>query len=162
MRRPRNFSWVDEHVAGSAMPRSREEIRWLHTAGVRVVISLDPDLPDEVAEAIRELGMVHYVFPVEDFSAPTVEQLEQVVTTIDEHASKGEKVVVHCLMGCGRTGTILAAYFVWHGAKPDRAIRDIRSMRPCSIETDSQEAAIFWFWRHLQSRRTRSGRRGSE
>jgi len=153
MRKPRNFSWVDEHVAGSAMPRSREEIQWLHSAGVRAVISLDPGLPDEVVEAMRELGMAHYVIPVEDFSAPTVEELEQAVRTIEEHASRGEKVVVHCFMGCGRTGTILAAYFVWQGAEPDRAIRDIRSLRPCSIETESQEAVIYWFWRYLQSRR---------
>ncbi len=154
-RRPRNFSWLDEFVAGSAMPSSPEEVVWLLGVGVRAVVSLDPNLPPDVAETIREVGLEHHVVPVEDFSAPTVRQLDLITGILEGHASSGERVVVHCLMGCGRTGTALAAYLVRRGIPPDEAIYRVRSLRPCSLENSAQEEAVRWFGRFLES----SGRR---
>jgi len=153
VRKPRNFSWVTENLAGSAMPSSREEVEYLARAGVRAIVSLDPDLPWEVIQALREFGIEHYLEEVEDLRAPTLEQIERIVRIIEEHASRGEKVVVHCYAGCGRTGTILAAYLVYRGADPREAIDHVRSLRPCSIETYPQELAVEYFARYLESRR---------
>ena len=156
MRKPRNFSWVTENLACSAMPTSREEVEYLAKVGVRAMVSLDADLPREVVQAIRELGIEHYIEEVEDLRAPSLEQMERIVRTIEEHASRGEKVVVHCYAGCGRTGTILAAYLVYTGADPREAIDYVRSLRPCSIETYPQELAVEYFAKYLESQRERS------
>lgn len=52
-------------------------------------------------------------------------------------------VGVHCAMGCGRTGTILACYLVAkEGYSADDAITETRKRRRNSIETRKQEQAV--------------------
>ncbi len=55
-------------------------------------------------------------------------------------------VYVHCLAGCGRTGTMMACYLVYRDRlDPTEAIRHLRRVRPCSVETAAQaEAVIRW------------------
>lgn len=52
-------------------------------------------------------------------------------------------VGVHCAMGCGRTGTILACYLVAsEGYSANDAIIEARKRRKGSIETRRQEQAV--------------------
>ena len=47
--------------------------------------------------------------------------------------------------GLGRTGSVLAAYFVAQGSTAEAAITRVRDLRPGSVETVSQEEAIELF-----------------
>ena len=80
--------------------------------------------------------------PVPDMDIPTVEQVDEVMSVIDKAKASNMGVAVHCLAGKGRTGTILAAYFVRQGLSADEAIRKVRDLRPGSIEVPEQEEAI--------------------
>ncbi len=55
---------------------------------------------------------------------------------------KGEKIVIHCLGGLGRTGTIAGRLLVEFGASPNEAIRVVRSARIGTIETRKQEEHV--------------------
>ena len=61
---------------------------------------------------------------------PTTGQLIRALEFIDEQHTLGKAVVVHCLMGQGRTGTVLAAYLIRGGASAAEACKQFgRSVR---------------------------------
>ena len=96
---------------------------------------------------VNDAGMMAIHLPVPDLQAPTEDQLQQAVDAIAGAAQSGMAVAVHCTAGKGRTGTVLAAYFVNQGLSADAAIRRVRNLRRGSIETPEQEEAIVEFAR---------------
>ena len=137
------FSWViDEQLAGMPQP-SQAGLSWAREEGVSLLISLTESGTDPVLAAEADLVVVH--IPVPDMTAPPLHQLHHFVTTIGPAMARGEGVGVHCLAGMGRTGTFLAAWFIWDGMTPEDAIAHVRSLRPGSIETSDQEAVLHHF-----------------
>ena len=52
------------------------------------------------------------------------------------------KLLVHCLGGYGRAGTMGAALYIQDGATAEAAIAEIRARRPGAIESEVQRAAL--------------------
>lgn len=150
MSRPYFFSWVDEPVlAASAWPAGPEQLQWLRDNGIDILITLTEEpVPRSWIDSAGLMG-VHV--PVYDMEAPSPEQLDQVLSTIERARASKMGVAVHCLAGRGRTGTALAAYFVRQGHTANEAIRKVREMRPGSIEVNQQEEAIRRFERNKRS-----------
>ena len=142
---PPEFSWVDKpRLAALALPDA-DDLLWLRRNGIDMVISLTEDpLPRRY---VNEAGMMAIHLPVPDLEAPTPEQLQRAVETIGRAGQSGMAVAVHCTAGKGRTGTILAAYFVDQGLSAAAAIRRVRDLRRGSVETAEQEEAIAAFAR---------------
>ena len=143
------FSWVDKpRLAALALPDA-DDLLWLRRNGIDMVISLTEDpLPRRY---VNEAGMMAIHIPVADLEAPTGEQLQLAVDTIARAGQSGMAVAVHCTAGKGRTGTILAAYFVDQGLSADAAIKRVRNLRRGSVETLEQEQAIAEFARRKAS-----------
>jgi atypical dual specificity phosphatase len=138
---PFGFSWVvPGRVAAHAAPSSPHELAWLRANGIELVLTLTEDsLPKRW---VNDAGLMAVHVPVPDFEAPTNDQFDVAVETIVKGVNSAMGVAVHCLAGRGRTGTVLAAYFVATGDSAEGAIRKVRSLRPGSIETAGQERAI--------------------
>ena len=63
-----------------------------------------------------------------------------------------QAVGIHCRMGRGRTGVMAACYLVYfYDMSPQRAITNIRMMRPGSVETYEQERAVLEYYDYLRS-----------
>lgn len=138
---PFGFSWVDHpHLAGLARPDSAADLAWLREQGVQVLVSLTEDpLP---RGWVNDAGLMAVHIPVPDMDAPSERQLTLALDTIGRAKRSGMGVGVHCAAGKGRTGTVLAAYFVAGGMTASAAIRKVRELRPGSVETFEQEQAI--------------------
>jgi atypical dual specificity phosphatase len=149
MSQPDGFSWIEKPLlAALGHPESAQDLEWLRTQGIQVLISLTEDPPPR--SWINDAGLLLFHVPVEDMDAPTQEQLERCVSAINRALDKEMGVAVHCGAGLGRTGTILAAYLVSKGHPAQNAITRVRRLRPGSIETDEQVEAIVEFARRRQ------------
>jgi len=146
MSSPNGFTWVDKpHLAGMARPSDAGDLAWLREQGIELLISLTEERPRR--DWVNDAGLMVLHVPVEDMEAPTQDQLDQSVTAIQRANEQGMGVAVHCGAGLGRTGVILAAYFVAQGMSAQNAIAKVRRLRPGSIETDEQADAVVEFAR---------------
>lgn len=139
---PRNFSWLlPDEIAGMARPASAvPDFEFLRELGIDAIVSLT-EYPLQKA-FIEEFGFEYKHVPVEDLTAPSLEQIDEFVRFATKVCGAGKKLVVHCGAGIGRTGTMLACYLVHKGYSARRAIEEVRRKRPGSIETPEQEEII--------------------
>ncbi len=52
----------------------------------------------------------------------------------------GERILVHCFGGCGRSGMMVLRLMIAAGEAPYAALARLRQVRPCAVETDAQMA----------------------
>ena len=163
------FYWLDEgRLAGSGRPGGRrgdgfhgaggfgtaapaddrtldEDLAWLRRAGIGAVLTLtEAELPEP---ALARHGLAGRHLPVSDMAAPSPEQLRVALAFLDRHRAEGRAVAVHCRMGQGRTGTVLAADLVRAGHSPAEAIAEVRAVCPHAIESPPQVRALEAFAR---------------
>jgi len=145
---PPGFTWVDKpHLAALAAPESAADLAWLRRNGVDLLVSLT-EYPVR-RDWVNETGMMAVNVPVPDMEAPTDRQLDLLLDTIRKANASRLGVAVHCGAGLGRTGTVLAAYFVTNGMGPREAVAKVRDLRPGSVETAEQERAVETLARRL-------------
>lgn len=138
---PEGFTWVDKPLlAAMAKPDSLEEFQWLRAQGVQLLISLT-EYPAR-RDYVNDAGLLLLHVPIEDLHPPTQRQIDHCMSAIQKAIKQNMAVGVHCGAGLGRTGTILACYFVTQGVSAKNAIARVRRLRPGSIETDEQTEAI--------------------
>jgi atypical dual specificity phosphatase len=146
-----HFGWLFENkLAAMACPGSEDAFTLLYRMGIRALLNLtETPLP---YEAPNTIGMLTRHIPVADFTAPTLQQVQEAVAMISSCLDRHMPVVVHCLAGLGRTGTILACYLVRMEMPANNAINVIREWRPGSIEGPEQEAVVYEYERFINTR----------
>ena len=145
--KPDNFSWIiEKKLAGSAIPTSKEEVDWLKEEGVKSIVTIREEPLDD--DWIDDIEYLH--IHSNDMGVPEFDDLIFSVDFIHRRLENNEPVMVHCLAGLGRTGTILACYLIkYKKMSADDAITKIRKERSGSIQSYSQEEIIFRFEKFL-------------
>ena len=143
-----NFGWVVDHkLAGSRGPRSKQDLVSLRTQGIGALVRLVESYETFVTtKDVNDAGLEDYNEPVRDFTAPTQEQIDKIVTYIDSHLESGVPVGVSCNAGIGRTGVILACYLVHKGFTAKEAMEFVRKKRDRVPEIQEQAEAIEEYW----------------
>ena len=120
-----------------------EDLAWLRAHGIDALLTLtESPLP---ADTLTRHGLVSLHIPVPDLTPPLPAQLDQALGFIDIQRAQGRRVAVHCLMGQGRTGTVLAAYLIRAGATAAQALAELRAVCPGAVENPAQEHALAAF-----------------
>jgi len=141
--KPDNFSWIiEKKLAGSAIPTSKEEIDWVKQEGVKSIVTIREEPLEE--EWLEDVNYLH--IHSNDMGVPEFDDLINSVDFLHQRITNDEPVMVHCLAGLGRTGTILACYMIkYEQMSADDAIQKVRNERHGSIQSFSQEEIIFRF-----------------
>ena len=100
------------------------------------------DLGDQVLSGgmwWRQMPISDMDIPEDSFEDNWAVESKQIITSL----VAGERVVLHCLAGLGRTGMMAARLLVDMGMAPALAVAEVRKVRPRAIQTDDQEKYIY-------------------
>ena len=147
--KPYKFSWlIESKLAGSSIPTSINEVQWVIDQGVKSIVTVKEEPLDD--DWTKDVSYLHV--HSNDMSVPELDDLVSAVDFIHSRITNNEPVMVHCLAGLGRTGTLLACYLIkYQKMLADDAIQKVREERPGSIQSFPQEEMIFQFAKSLQS-----------
>ena len=146
--RPDKFSWLIENkLAGSGIPTSINEVQWVIEQGVKSIVTVREEPLDD--GWVKDVNYLHV--HSNDMGVPEFNDLVYAVDFIHRRVTNNEPVLVHCLAGLGRTGTLLACYLIkYQKMSANEATEKVREERPGSIQSYPQEEIIFRFEKFLK------------
>lgn len=79
--------------------------------------------------------------PIVDYGLPSTEQMKTILVWIHKKVKAKENILIHCVGGLGRSGTVMAIYAkAYLGKTGEDAIQYVRSIRgQGAIETSEQQ-----------------------
>ena len=142
------FDWIlPGLLAGSRRPGLLapldEDLDQLGRFGFRWVINLT-ESPLVVGED-HPFEVEH--FPIPDMGTPTPRDMAAVCRRVIERIELGEKTLVHCRAGLGRTGIFLACCLIHLGRTAEQAKVEVRLVNRRFIQSPPQEL----FVRHYET-----------
>ena len=132
------FYWIrDNIIAGSSRPQTVDNIKFIVDQGIKRIISISE--PDLIQYLAKDLPIQVIPFSFDNFGVPSNYQIEKFFSIMTDSLDKHEPVLIHCAMGCGRTGLLLTAFLMkYEGKDWESSLLDIRKVRPCAVESSYQ------------------------
>jgi protein-tyrosine phosphatase len=102
---------------------------------------------DELRPKAFECGMNSIWFPIKDGDVPnlgneTLAIYDIFISYLCNLLKNGENLVVHCMGGLGRAGTISTCILVKYGINSQQALEIVRNSRKGAVENSKQEQFI--------------------
>jgi predicted protein tyrosine phosphatase len=122
---------VGAHFAPAAVPRLASEHRISRVVDVRVEAC-----DDEAVLRTHGIRLLH--LPTLDTAAVSQERLRDGVAFVSEGLDAGERVLVHCQYGIGRSALVALCVLVARGERPLDALERLKRARPVVSPSPAQ------------------------
>ena len=128
-----------------------EDLRVIRDWGASAVVTLIEDHElrilgiEGLGDEVQGRGMAWMHPPIRDVDIPDArfEHAWQVAgPALHRRIDNGERILIHCRGGLGRTGLVAGLILVERGLTPGKAIDAVRAVRPHTIETRTQGAYV--------------------
>lgn len=136
------LTWVTNHLAVGHAPMSYDELRAIRKQGIDGIVNLCGEYCD-LHQIQKDFGFEVFYLPVQDNEAPpSLQEVEKALQWLDECIYLGKKILVHCQLGIGRTGTFVTAYLLRRGFTMKLARKKLKQTR-----AESTSFNQWWFLR---------------
>ncbi len=134
MARPRGSDWLED------------DVRKLTFHNVNTVVSLlEPSEIKELGlyeeEAFCQTQGIDFLnYPIQDRGVPESQSaFNSLILSLDAKLSRGEKVVIHCRMGIGRTSMVCAALLIKSEVKAEKVFEILSSTRTLQVPDTAEQ-----------------------
>jgi hypothetical protein len=139
-----NLTFVTDDLAVGGSFSSEEAGRLARDLGIRAVIDLRAEACDDEA-VLRSQGLTFLHLPTLDHHAVAEKMLEDGVAFGNRHLDRGERVLVHCEHGIGRSALLALCIMVSRGFAPLEALEQAKDRRWLVSPSPAQyEAWVAW------------------
>jgi protein-tyrosine phosphatase len=152
-----SLRWITQDLAVGYSPKSYEDLDFIREQGVGAIVNLCAECYD-LNEIEKDAGFEVYYLPISDESAPDVEDMQKALLWLDDAINQGQKVLVHCRFGIGRTGTFVIAYLLKNGFSLDDALEKVEHT-PSVPQSRAQWRFIEQYGKILRIPRVKEGAR---
>lgn len=125
--------WVTDDIAISGKPSVKDWPR-IARAGIASVVDLQGEAPKDLSR----YRLRYYAAPIPDRGSPGLSQLDGIVTFVRRELDHGNKVLVHCDKGIGRSALIACAVLVDLGFPPTQAYEIVKRGQPSALFATGQ------------------------
>lgn len=148
-----NFDWITETLAvGGSFPIAATG-RLAREFGVRAVVDARGEASDDAAEMGRA-GIAFLHLPTDDHFALSQDDLARGIGFVGPFLDRGERVLIHCEHGIGRSALLALCVLVVRGEAPLDALERAKSMR---WQVSPSEHQFRGWARWLETERARTG-----
>lgn len=128
----------------------KSDINHLLSLRIGLVVSLVSDIEMEyygvsgLRQALRSAKLAQVEFPIDDMQPPRdIAATQSLCHWLLGHLQQGTNILIHCIGGWGRSGTIAASLLTHQGYSADAAIALVRKARsPRCVEARAQERFV--------------------
>jgi protein-tyrosine phosphatase len=149
-RRELDLDWIGPGLAlGAAFP-ARSASLLVRDHGVRRVVDLRAEACHD-ALALRRHGILLLELPTEDNCAVAPAMLDRGVGWVSSALDAGDRVLIHCQHGIGRSALLALCVLASRGHDPIEALRTMKRVRPVVSPSPAQLEAFSAFVRGLRA-----------
>lgn len=137
------FTETPAPLAGMRYPGPDVDWQALHDRGFRLVVRLHPGDYDPSPLDVRDVTLTDlYSGALPDDPGAESERVWEAARIAADAVERGTGVVVHCVGGTGRTGTVVACALRLLGRSADEAVATVQAHRPKWPESPWQEQLV--------------------
>jgi len=144
-----------EYPGARLEAETRQQLGRLLGVGVDFFLDLTEEGERTLVPYSRLLpsGVLHRRMAVPDLTAPSREEMMEILDTLDAALRAGRVVFVHCRGGIGRTATVVGCFLVRHGVPGDQVLGRIAELRIGVLEeaasvpetAEQRRMVVTWF-----------------